>query len=126
MSTFVVGKEEFKDSVDAAMAMLNHDKADDMAAELFNWKCLELPEGQMFKWLASEFNADPEPCWTYAAILDEMATDCHESILLGDDPDSMVGVLADDWYEEYAETAEALGSPDAEPMTIEVTVKITI
>ncbi len=126
MSTFVVGKEEFNESLDAAKAMLNHDKADEMSAELLNWKCLELPASQMFNWLAETFNDDPEPCWTYAAILDEMASGCTKTTLLGDDPDALVGILADDWYEEYAETAEALGSPDAEPMTLEVTVRITI
>lgn len=126
MSTFVVGKEEHKDAWSAVKAILKHDKAEEMTAELLNWKCLELPAGEMFRWLASEFNRDPAPCWVYTAILDEMATDCHKSILLGDDPDSMVGVLADNWYDEYVEADEALGSPDAEPMTIEVTVKVTI
>lgn len=126
MSTFIVGKQEFRDSLSASKAVLRHDKADDMTAELLNWKCLELPDRQVFKWLAGELNSDPDPCWTIASILDEMARDCSETTLLGDDPASLVGILIDDWYEEYAETAEALGSPDAEPMTIEVIVKITI
>ena len=131
MSTFVVGWKEYDSAEEAAKAIHKHDKGEKMFYSLWHWKALEVDKSlkESHRWLCDQHFADAHPVWTMTSILEtaaKVSDEIHDSILIGDEPDEIVGVLADNWYDEYVEADEALGSPDAEPMTIEVTFKVTI
>ena len=131
MSTFVVGWKEYDSAEEAAKAIHKHDKGEKMFYSLWHWKALEVDKSleESHRWLCDQHFADAHPVWTMTSILETVAKvsdEIHDSILIGDEPDEIVGVLEDDWYEGCIGDAEALGSPDAEPMTIEVTFKVTI